>query len=98
MPLRLAKLDVQEMVAVVAVSPLTVIPVIDGPSVMAMVEVPATPAVCWLVAVTVTEATFIGAVRTPAEVIVPALVDQVTAVLNFPTPVTVAAHAEERPA
>ena len=93
-PLREAKLEVQEIVAEVAVSPLTVIPEILGPSVTATVDEPVTPAVCWLVAVTVAEATFIGAVRRPAAVIVPAVVDQVTAELKFPIPVTVAAHAE----
>lgn len=35
-----------------------------------------------------------GAVKSPAELIVPALADQVTAELKFPVPFTVAAHCE----
>ncbi|HEX6495448.1 MAG TPA: hypothetical protein VF018_08195 [Acidobacteriaceae bacterium] len=38
-----------------------------------------------------------GAVKSPAELTVPALADQVTAELKFPVPFTIAAHCEVAP-
>ncbi len=44
------------------------------------------------VAVTVTVPAFVGAVSNPVEEIVPALVDQYTALLKAPVPITVELH------
>jgi hypothetical protein len=60
----------------------------------ATVAVPATPLFCAEVAVTVSTmlVVTVGAVSNPEEEMLPALALQLTAVLKFPVPVTVAVH------
>ena len=87
------QLTVKEVVVTLVVTSLT-----SGTMLLLMVAWPATVEVVVLVAVTVTLVALYGSVRTPSDVMEPALVVQVTPVEYAPTPVRAAAHVTVLPA